>query len=46
MIEFRTDTAHQFIGRELAVSDWLTIDQNMVTSFATTADRGMSTRGK
>ena len=36
MLEFRTDTAYQFIGKELAVSDWLTIDQNMVTTFATT----------
>jgi acyl dehydratase len=34
--EFRTNTADQFIGKELAVSDWLTIDQNMVTTFATT----------
>jgi acyl dehydratase len=36
MIEFRTDTAHELIGQELAVSDWLTIDQEMVTRFATT----------
>ena len=36
MVEFRTDTAHQLIGKELYVSDWLTIDQQMVTSFATT----------
>jgi acyl dehydratase len=36
MVEFRTDTAHQLIGKELAVSDWLTIDQDMVTRFATT----------
>src|SRR5262249_33841660 len=36
MVEFRTDTAGQFIGKELYVSDWLTIDQKMVTSFATT----------
>ena len=33
-MEFRTDNAAQYIGRELAVSDWLTISQAQVTGFA------------
>ncbi|MGH6954048.1 MAG: MaoC family dehydratase [Alphaproteobacteria bacterium] len=36
MLDYRIDNAHQFIGKELAVSDWLRIDQPMVTTFANT----------
>src|SRR5262249_23297505 len=36
MVEGRTDKGQKFIGKELYVSEWLTIDQSMVTSFATT----------
>lgn len=33
-MEFTTETAPGLIGRELAVSDWLTVTQDMVDKFA------------
>jgi acyl dehydratase len=35
MIDFRIATARQYIGKELFVSDWTVITQEMVTGFAT-----------
>ncbi len=32
-IDFRIANAHEFVGRELAVSDWITIDQDRVDKF-------------
>ena len=34
MIDFRIATARQYIGKELFVSDWTVITQEMVTGFA------------
>jgi len=31
---YSSKTIHQFIGQELAVSDWLTIDQDRINAFA------------
>lgn len=38
--EYRYDTVSQFVGRELGVSDWITVDQPRIDGFADcTGDR-------
>ena len=32
--DFHLATIHQFVGRELGVSDWLTVDQERINQFA------------
>lgn len=36
MIELSVETAGNIIGKEIGVSDWLTLDQEQVTAFANT----------
>jgi acyl dehydratase len=35
---YRLATIHEFIGRELGISDWLTIDQDRIDQFAACTD--------
>ena len=34
MLDFTTETAKNYIGQEIAVTDWLTLTQDMVNGFA------------